>query len=162
MKTTLAGTLVAVLLAAAPALAQHPASPVPPPGVAVQGCDVHNPPAARPGGRYELRTVQKWVEGRYEQVWVAPVCKQKHRRHFTVQRCRDGYYRQEWREGYYAQVQEWVWVPVEHRRHEHGWRRADARVDVQVDPFAVSWGGGVQANATLTPGQFWVDVNAGF
>ncbi|PTL83081.1 hypothetical protein [Vitiosangium sp. GDMCC 1.1324] len=105
---------------------RHDASPV---GVDVRGGQyTHNggryhpaptPPPARPSrgrgqdGRYEFQTVQKWVPGHYEQVWVEQNCRYKPRRHET--RCSGGYYDQRWVEGYYQPVQEWVWVPAPHR-----------------------------------------------
>jgi hypothetical protein len=64
----------------------------------------------RQQGRYELQTVQKWVEGRYEQVWVEQTCRYKPRHHRT--KCQGGYYEQRWGPGYYQPVQEWVWVPA--------------------------------------------------
>jgi hypothetical protein len=83
----------------------HPA-PTPPPA---------QPPRSqwpRQQGRYELQTVQRWVEGRYEQVWVEQTCKYKPRRNRT--KCEGGYYEQRWVPGYYQTVQEWVWVPARH------------------------------------------------
>lgn len=82
--------------------AYHPLPAPPPP----------QPPRSRwpsQQGRYELQTVQKWVPGHYEQVWVERDCKYKPRRHET--RCKGGYYDQRWVEGFYQPVQEWVWVP---------------------------------------------------
>jgi hypothetical protein len=67
------------------------------------------PPRAR--GRYEIQTVSRYVEGRYEQVWVPEVCKERQRRYSRVTKCRGGYYEQQWVPGRYEQVQEWVWVP---------------------------------------------------
>ncbi|MFZ5471612.1 MAG: hypothetical protein ACOZIN_19475, partial [Myxococcota bacterium] len=78
----------------------HVASPVPP-GQPTQY------------GRYELQTNQKWVPGRYEQVWVPRVCRKgHHRRPHHGGRCWGGHYEQQWREGYFQTVQEWVWVPT--------------------------------------------------
>lgn len=82
----------------------HPA-PTPPPA--------QPPPPSRgprQQGRYELQTIQKWVPGHYEQVWVERDCKYKPRQHET--RCKGGYYDQRWVEGYYQPVREWVWVPA--------------------------------------------------
>lgn len=59
-------------------------------------------------GRYELRTVQRWVPGRYQQVWVPQQCRQKRRR----VKCRGGYYEQRWEPAHYVTAQEWVWVPA--------------------------------------------------
>jgi hypothetical protein len=89
----------------------HPA-PTPPPA---------QPPRSewpRQSGRYELQTVNKWVPGRYEQVWVEQSCKYKPRRNVT--KCHGGYYDQRWVDGYYQTVQEWVWVPARHGRRG-GW-----------------------------------------
>jgi hypothetical protein len=68
-------------------------------------------PAARPGGRYELRDTQRWIPERYEQVTVQE-CRQprhgnwnRHAKHcwpVTTTRLVPGYYQT---------VQEWVWVP---------------------------------------------------
>lgn len=125
--------LSALLLAPAAAKAddlrwggRHDASPVggdfrPGQHIHTGGCyhPAPTPPPARPSrgpredGRYELQTVQKWVPGHYEQVWVEQTCRYKPHRHET--RCRGGYYDQRWVEGYYQPVQEWVWVPAPHR-----------------------------------------------
>jgi hypothetical protein len=118
--------LSALLLAPAAARAddfrggQHDASPV---GTSVRyghtGGDYRPapPPPPQPprsrgprdSGRYELRTVQKWVPGHYEKVWVEETCKYKPRRDRV--KCEGGYYEQRWVEGYNQSVQEWVWVP---------------------------------------------------
>ena len=63
-------------------------------------------PAAMHQGRYELQTVQRWVDGHYEQTWVAPVC--TGRRHWL--RCTAGGYENVWVPGRYEDRQEWVWV----------------------------------------------------
>ncbi len=82
----------------------------------------HRRPDPRPNGRYEMRTVNQWVEGRHEQVWVAERCWErekpgrrrghgrhgKHRRTVTV--CEPGRYEARWVPGYYAPVQQWVFV----------------------------------------------------
>ena len=60
-------------------------------------------------GHYELRQVQQWVPGRYEQVWVPQDCRYRPRRGTT--QCRGGYYEQRWVEGYYQTAEQWVWVP---------------------------------------------------
>jgi len=67
-------------------------------------------PPPRQDGRYELRPVQRWVEGYYEQVWVPEQCTHKPRRNVT--KCRGGYYDKQWVPGRYETVQEWVWVPA--------------------------------------------------
>ena len=59
-------------------------------------------------GRYELRQVQQWVPGRYEQVWVPQDCRYSPRR---GTKCRGGYYDQRWVEGHYQVAEQWVWVP---------------------------------------------------
>jgi hypothetical protein len=74
---------------------RHSPMPAPPPG------SVHS-------GRYEIRTVQKWVEGRSVREWVPESC--VHKRHGRV-KCRGGYYVDRWLPGHYEQVEKWVWVP---------------------------------------------------
>ena len=59
-------------------------------------------------GRYEMRTVQTWVPGYSERVWVPEDCRYHPRRNRT--RCRGGYYSEQWVEGHYEQRPEWVWV----------------------------------------------------
>jgi hypothetical protein len=84
----------------------------------------HTPQPAPPQnqhGRYELKLVQKWVPGYYQQVWVPEDCKYHPRR--NVKKCRGGYYEQQWVPGRYETVEQWVWVPMEYRRH-HGAGRA--------------------------------------
>ncbi|ABF91255.1 hypothetical protein MXAN_6880 [Myxococcus xanthus DK 1622] len=66
------------------------------------------PPHAR--GRYELQTVNRWVQGRYEQVWVPEVCRERNNRRSRVTRCTGGFYEQRWVPARYEPVQEWVWV----------------------------------------------------
>jgi len=88
----------------------HPAPTPPPP----------EPPRhrwPRESGRYELQTVQRWVPGHYEQVWVERECRYKPRRNMT--KCTGGYYDERWVPGYYQPVQEWVWVRG--RRHGGHW-----------------------------------------
>ncbi|AGC48740.1 hypothetical protein MYSTI_07468 [Myxococcus stipitatus DSM 14675] len=86
-------------------------------------CD-HAPaprPAPRARGRYELQTVNRWVDGRYEQVWVPEVCRERHgRRGHHSTRCRGGYYENRWVPGRYEQSTEWVWVSYE-RGNNGGW-----------------------------------------
>lgn len=75
----------------------------------------------RRGGRYEQRPVQRWVEGRYQQVWVPEQCTTYSRgqggwrhngwRHGGRTVCRPGYYDQRWVPGHYQTVMQWVWVP---------------------------------------------------
>lgn len=72
-------------------------------------------PPQQQQGRYELRTVQQWVPGRYEQVWVPEQCHYKPRRGVT--KCRGGYYDQRWVEGHYENVEQWVWVPSRWHRN---------------------------------------------
>ena len=75
------------------------------------------PPRAR--GRYELQTVNRYVEGRHERVWVPEVCRERQRRHSRVTKCHGGYYEERWVPARYEQVQEWVWVS---HGHNGGWR----------------------------------------
>lgn len=75
--------------------------------------DAPRPPAGDPqyaSGHYELRTVNQWVPGYSERVWVEGSCRTKHKRHGSVTRCRDGYYDERWVDGHYEQRQDWVWV----------------------------------------------------
>ncbi|MEW5742484.1 MAG: hypothetical protein AB1938_26435 [Myxococcota bacterium] len=69
--------------------------------------------APRQHGRYELRTVQRWVEGTSTQVWVEGRCVTKrHGRHgrFEHTRCLPGRYETVTTPGHYESRQEWVWV----------------------------------------------------
>ncbi|MFP2962212.1 hypothetical protein ACLEPN_31635 [Myxococcus sp. 1LA] len=61
-------------------------------------------------GRYELQTVNRWVQGRYERVWVPEVCSERGNRRARVTRCTGGFYEQRWIPARYEPVQEWVWV----------------------------------------------------
>jgi len=74
------------------------------------------PPGSVRSGRYEIRTVQNWVGGRWVRDWVPQSCVQ--RRHGKV-KCRDGYYVDRWLPGHYEQVEKWVWVPYAPRP---GWQ----------------------------------------
>jgi hypothetical protein len=65
-------------------------------------------------GRYELKLVQQWVAGRYEQVWVPEQCSYKPYR--RAQQCRPGYYDRRWVAGHYETVEQWVWVPSRWQR----------------------------------------------
>jgi hypothetical protein len=76
------------------------------------------PPPRAPRGRYELQTVNRYVEGRRERVWVPEVCEERHRRRSRVTKCTGGYYDERWVPARYEQVQEWVWVPY---GHHGGW-----------------------------------------
>lgn len=81
----------------------------PPQGVPV----VVNTPPPQPSGHYELRTVNQYVPGRYDQVWVPGSCIEKrHGRwgHKVKQICNAGYYSQRWIPERYEQIQKWVWV----------------------------------------------------
>lgn len=75
------------------------------------------PPQAR--GRYELQTVNRYVDGRYDRVWVPEVCQERYRRRGRVTKCTGGYYEQQWVPGHYEAVQEWVWVSY---GNDGGWR----------------------------------------
>ncbi|MCC6333693.1 MAG: hypothetical protein IT380_06870 [Myxococcales bacterium] len=69
--------------------------------------------APRQHGRYELRAVQRWVEGTTTQVWVEGRCVTKrHGRHGYAQhtRCLPGRYEAVTTPGHYEARQEWVWV----------------------------------------------------
>jgi hypothetical protein len=66
-------------------------------------------------GRYELKLMQQWTAGRYEQVWVPQDCHYKPR--WGASKCRDGYYDQQWVAAHYETVEQWVWVPARWQRH---------------------------------------------
>jgi hypothetical protein len=79
------------------------------------------PPPQYQQGRYELKLVQKWTPGYYQQVWVPEDCRYKPRRHVT--KCKGGYYEQQWVAGRYETVEEWVWVPSYRRPTGPEWGR---------------------------------------
>ena len=129
-KITLASAAFAVsALVPSVALADGPHIGVsvnlPPMGVHVHSSACHHdhdelppqPPNGVPQqtGRYELQTVNQWVPGRYEQVFVQGQCFTKYKKHRTKTVCTDGYYENRWVEGRYQQVQQWVWV--DHRNY---------------------------------------------
>lgn len=112
---------LAATLAPLSALADHDEYPRQPAvEVHVHDADCgHRPPPGQPSqsGRYELRSVQRWVVGQYQEVWVPQRCEwrgPRHRHHPVHShhlKCRGGYYQRRWTPGYYQTVQEWVWVP---------------------------------------------------
>jgi hypothetical protein len=59
-------------------------------------------------GHYELRDVQRWVDGQWNQVFVPGACTVSP---WGQQQCADGSYQNVWQEGHYMTVQERVWVP---------------------------------------------------
>lgn len=65
----------------------------------------------RPHGRYEMRPVQRWVPGHYQQVWVPEQCRVKYRWYGERVRCRPGFYDSRWVPGHVEVAQQWVWVP---------------------------------------------------
>lgn len=72
------------------------------------------PGIPRNSGHYELRPVNRWVEGRYEEYYVAGRCEvRRHHRHPRHARryCTEGYLAQRWVPGHYVQASEYVWVP---------------------------------------------------
>ncbi len=69
------------------------------------------PPTYQNQGHYELRTVQRWVPGQHEQVWVPEQCVTRQKPWGTKVRCRPGFYDSRWVPGHYVTVQEQVWVP---------------------------------------------------
>ncbi len=118
-QSTLIGLVIAIGLSPVAALAEHERGSDdddrrPAVEVHVHDSSCHHPgaPQGQPSreGRYELRTVQKWVPGFHEQVWVPQHCKHRGRGHHRV-KCVGGYYQQQWRPGYHQTVQDWVWVP---------------------------------------------------
>lgn len=95
---------------------QHPAGAVNPYGqhhVHGSGCyhapAPQPPPSSQPRGRYELRTVQQWVEGRWVRDWVPERCVYKGRKRHKM-KCTEGHYVDRWVPGYYDDVEQWVWV----------------------------------------------------
>ncbi|MHB8874639.1 MAG: hypothetical protein ACYC8T_13200 [Myxococcaceae bacterium] len=84
-----------------------------------QGCHHEATPAVDPqaGGRYELRTVQTWVQASYEEVWVPRTCTVRPFRHRVV--CTGGFYEQQLQPGHFENVQEYVWVP-DYRPYQYG------------------------------------------
>jgi hypothetical protein len=74
------------------------------------------PPAA---GHYEQRTVDQWVPGSYQQLFVPGGCRQEYWRNV----CWPGHYDQRWMPGHYEEVSQQVWVPApEWNRFEQGRR----------------------------------------
>lgn len=70
-------------------------------------------PAPGQHGHYETRQVQQWVEGRYENVYVAQQCHlQSNIRKPWKQKqvCTPAYYSQRWVPGHYITVNQQVWV----------------------------------------------------
>ncbi len=76
-------------------------------------------PPGRSGGRYELHTVSRWVDGHYVKDWVPERCHEVRRRGPRHKRmhCEGGYYTDRFVPGHYQQVEEWVWVPAPRRPH---------------------------------------------
>jgi hypothetical protein len=110
-------TFAVVLTVGVPsvALADHPRY-TPPVDSHVHGHDCRHdappPPVARgryQQGRYELRSVPRWVEGRFDRIWVPQTC---HQNRWGRTKCRGGYYDSRWVPGHYQHAQEWVWVPA--------------------------------------------------
>lgn len=95
---------------------QHPAGVVDPYGGSshVHGSSCQHapqpPPSSQASGRYEVRTVQQWVEGRWVRDYVPETCVSKGRRGRKM-KCRGAHYVDRWVPGYYDNVQQWVWVP---------------------------------------------------
>lgn len=77
----------------------------------------HRPAPRDAHGRYELRTISNWVEGRWVRDYVPGKCVQRGR-HGRV-KCREGHYVDRWVPGYYEETQQWVWVPYVRRP---GWQ----------------------------------------
>ncbi|MFL5319646.1 MAG: hypothetical protein ACJ790_08300 [Myxococcaceae bacterium] len=83
----------------------HEVTPVPPPGNS--GYQQQAP------GHYELRTVNEFVPGRYDQVWVPASCTYQrwgHWGHHGRQVCSPGYYTQQWIPGRYVETSKYVFV----------------------------------------------------
>lgn len=77
-------------------------------------------------GRYELRTIQRWVPGQYQQVWVPEQCTTRYMQRgwyrAAANVCVPGHYDQQWQPGHSESAQQWVWVPFGFRHH-HRWER---------------------------------------
>jgi hypothetical protein len=137
-------TLFATLFAAAtflPTLAFADYYSAPPAGQPTYQQQQVEQPRYRGGnadGRYELRSVQKWIPGSYSQVWVPQTCHERGRHHRRTV-CRGGFYDKQWVAGHYETVQDWVWVKYDrpHRRHRH---QRD-QVSVQLPGFGVTFAG---------------------
>lgn len=72
-------------------------------------------PVARPGGHYELRTVQQWVEGRWVEDFVPESCRHIYKgRHHKYKKtvCEPARTVSRFEEGHYENVQQWVFVPA--------------------------------------------------
>ncbi len=78
-------------------------------------------------GRYEVRSVQRWVEGRYQQVWVPEQCSMRERQRGWVRQtgyvCVPAHYDRRWVPAHYETAQQWVWVPSGAYGHRHFGRR---------------------------------------
>jgi hypothetical protein len=75
--------------------------------------DYRPAPPSNQNGRYELRLVQKWVAGHYEQVRVTEDCRDPSRRY--VMKCQEVHSAQKWVPGHSEQVEQWVWLPAPRR-----------------------------------------------
>ncbi len=104
-------SLLASALTPAAALADHDARPRVEVHVHDASCGHVPPGQPTRHGRYELRTVRKWVDGYWTQVWVPERCKVKEHHHWRKVKCKGGHYDRRWVPGRYETVQEWVWVP---------------------------------------------------
>ena len=90
------------------------------PGIAV-GEPAHSDRRGDRTGRYQLRTVQRFVQGQYQQTWVPEQCsfRERHRGWYSqaAQVCVPAHYEQQWMPGHYESAQQWVWVPFHGRGH---------------------------------------------
>lgn len=72
-------------------------------------------------GRYELRTVQRFVQGQYQQVWVPEQCSLRERQRGwwrqAAQVCVPAHYAQQWVPGHSESAQQWVWVSFSGNGH---------------------------------------------
>jgi hypothetical protein len=68
-------------------------------------------------GRYELKRVQQFIPGHYEQAWVKQECRFIR----SGDTCPAGYYEQRWVPGHYETVEQWVWVPAQRRGPGSRW-----------------------------------------
>ena len=86
----------------------------------------------QPQGQYVAQNVQKWVPGRYDQVYV-PFCPANRWGHL---RCHGGRLESRWVPGYYTTVQQMVWVPdaapQQQYGHQHHFHDGQARVGFQI------------------------------
>jgi hypothetical protein len=76
-------------------------------------------------GRYEQRSVQRFVQGQYQQIWVPEQCSMRMRQRGWWRQagtvCVPAHYDQQWTPGHYESTQQWVWVSFGFHGHHHFW-----------------------------------------